>query len=659
MNRAVIWRRWAAVWVLAALGAVVISSFRNRPMAPTPLQTLPRDGVRAPEFPAGFAWLNTEKPLSLRGLRGKLVLLDFWTYGCINCMHILPDLHKLEQKYAKELVIIGVHSAKFENESDAANIRNAMLRYNIEHPILVDQRSQVWDAYAVNAWPTLILIDPSGRIVGQVAGEGNYDILDRTIAQVADEFRKKGELNETPLQFALDRAKVAPTPLWYPGKILAAGGKLFISDSNHNRIVIASPDGKTEAVIGSGEAALRDGTFEKAAFANPQGLALGGDVLYVADTNNHAIRAVDLKQKTVRTIAGTGKQAPWRSTGGVGTAAALSSPWDVLLYSGTLYIAMAGPHQIWAMDPASGRVSVYAGSGAEARRDGSLRNAAFAQPSGLATDGKRLFVADSESSSIRAVDLPGNGEQVTTLAGGDLFDFGDQDGKGLQVRLQHPLGLAYKDGALYIADTYNSKIKRLDPQNGEVTALLGGRDTFYEPSGLAFQGDTLLVADTNNHAIRRVDLAKKSAAPLPLAGLAAPAATRTAESPRFQIDSGMQLVAVQPLAPGAKGTLVFDARLPAGFHLNPVAPQRFSLKVIGDGLTFEKTEIGTREFALPLRVPFQAARSGKGTVTMTATVSYCNEGKGAVCKLQSLKLRAPFEIKEGGAQELKVGATLK
>ena len=321
--------------------------------------------VRAPEFPAGLTWLNTDKPLSIQGLRGKVVLLDFWTYGCINCIHIIPDLKKLEAKYPNELVVIGVHSAKFATESDAGNLRQAVMRYGLEHPVVADKDLRIWNEYAVRAWPTQVLIDPDGRIVGQVAGEGNYKTLDESIAKTIKTFGN--HVDKTPLKIALERSKVAPTPLYYPGKIAASGDRIVVADSSHNRLVVSDKSGEVEATIGSGDAGLKDGSFQNAQFFNPQGVAIDGDVLYVADTNNHAIRRVDLNAKTVTTIAGTGQQAAYMASGGIGTKATLSSPWDVLKMGDTLYIAMAGPHQIWRMNLDTKKVDVFAGSGAEAR----------------------------------------------------------------------------------------------------------------------------------------------------------------------------------------------------------------------------------------------------------------------------------------------------
>jgi thiol-disulfide isomerase/thioredoxin len=345
--------------------------------------------VRAPELQGGRGWLNTDAPLSLAALRGKVVLLDFWTYGCINCLHVIPDLQRLEAKYARQLVVIGVHSAKFANEKETENIRRIILRYGIEHPVVNDADYRIWEAYAVRAWPTQVLIDPSGYVVGQAAGEGHYAALDEAIGQLVEEARKRGELNEQPLKLALERAKVGDLPLAFPGKILAdeKSGRLFIADSNHHRVVVTRLDGTLLDTIGTGERGARDGAFDRATFYRPQGLALAGDTLYVADTSNHLVRRVDLKARTVETLAGTGAQSrDYGVRGGAARATALSSPWDLLLDGRTLYVAMAGPHQIWQLDLRSERLSVFAGTGREARLDGARAEAAFAQPSGLASD---------------------------------------------------------------------------------------------------------------------------------------------------------------------------------------------------------------------------------------------------------------------------------
>ena len=686
-----------------------------------------RGRVRAPELAGHSGWLNIDKPLTLAALRGKIVLLDFWTYGCINCLHVIPDLKRLEAKYAKELVVIGVHSAKFDNEKDTDNIRRIILRYEIEHPVVNDADFKIWNSYAVRAWPTQVLIDPAGYVAGQVAGDGNYDAIDKAISGLADAARKRGELNEQPLKLALERAKVGDLPLAFPGKVLAdeESGRLFIADSNHNRIVVARLDGAVTEVIGTGARGAADGAFDRATFYRPQGLALDGDHLYVADTENHLIRRVDLKSRAVETVAGTGQQG--RGAGDEGRARprniALNSPWDLYVVGRTLYVAMAGPHQLWQLDLERNRVSVFAGSGREARTDGSRLASAFAQPSGLASDGSTLYVADSESNIIRAVDLAAPGEakaddeeynapaldeaferppvgqmpppgedetlttarpaptpaprvQVRTLAGGDLFEFGDVDGAGDAARLQHPLGVVYVKGALFVADTYNHKIKRLDPLSGAVKTFAGtgksgqadgDRPTFYEPGGLSHAAGKLYVADTNNHAVRTVDLSTGHTATLKLRGLAPPpAAAPPAGDADITAGTGADEIKLAPqrLAVGEGGAIVIDVQLPAGYHLNESAPHRVAA-TIERGATVLALEGGrpaftrsSKDLRLPLRLSLAARAAGAAELRVRLTLYYCGEDNTGVCRIKTLAWRVPVEAAPGAAREIKLAGKI-
>jgi thiol-disulfide isomerase/thioredoxin len=618
-----------------------------------PVQERPR--IRAPELTGHHGWLNTDKPLSLAALKGKVVLLDFWTYGCINCMHIIPDLKKLEKKYPNELVVIGVHSAKFENEKDTENIRRIVLRYEIEHPIVNDADFQIWRAYAVDAWPTRYLIDPGGYIIGRVSGEGYYEELDKAIADSIAEYRKRGELNEAPLRLVLERAKVGDLPLAFPGKILADAktDRLFIADSDHNRIVIAKLDGTLIQTIGAGPHGAADGTFESATFFRPQGLALDGNRLYVADTENHLIREIDLAAKTVKTVAGTGEQSREYRQTGPAQRIALNSPWDLQLVGRTLYIAMAGPHQIWKLDLDRQEVSTFAGSGREARIDGPRTDAGFAQPSALATNGRTLFVSDAEANIIRAIDLRPNG-RVSTLVGGNLFDFGDQDGAGDDVRLQHPLGLARWNDKLLIADTYNHKIKVLDPAARSVKSFAGSgkpgqsdgaKSSFYEPGGLSVAADKLYVADTNNHAIRVVDLKTKETRTLPIKGLQPPQLSQAATDEAAPNEEEIRLPSQKIRAGDA--SILINLQLPAGYHLNPSAPHRYKVSVPESAQTIvidPQSAAGTlKNVQLPIKVPVRA-KAGAGEVRATFTFVYCREDNTGVCRIKTLAWRVPVEV---------------
>ncbi len=447
--------------------------------------------IRAPELPQNYSWLNTDKPFLLKQLRGRIVILDFWTYCCINCLHVLPDLKYLEQKYKDSVTVIGVHSAKFDNEKETENIRQAILRYDIQHPVLVDRDFRVWQEYAVKAYPTFAVIDPQGYVVASLTGEGKRQILDELIEKLIQLHQEKGKINFQQIDVILEKHKTPLiTPLAFPGKVLAADSKLFIADSGHHRIVVSSLNAEVLHLIGSGNG-LKDGSFEEATFFAPQGMAFDdvNNILYVADTENHAIRKVDFKLQKVSTIADISKN--------------LNSPWDLVKLGNKLFIAMAGCHQIWELDLASNIIKVYAGRGAESCFDGELLESAFAQPSGIATNGKELYIADSEVSSIRAIDL--EKQLVKTICGsGDLNAFGDVGGQGFDVRLQHCLGIEYFDGFLYIADTYNHKIKLVNPVTGDCTSFLDG--CLSEPSGLSIFDGYLYIADTNNHAIRKVNL---------------------------------------------------------------------------------------------------------------------------------------------------------
>lgn len=614
--------------------------------------------VDAPEFPPDLAWLNTEKPLSLAQLRGKIVLLDFWTYGCVNCLHNFPYLKQLEAAFPDELVIIGVHSAKFDNESQTKNIRQVILRYGLEHAVVNDSELQVWNGWNVHAWPTLVLVDPVGTIAGLHIGEGFYGPFNSLIRQLITSFEARGLLDRTPLRRKLESEGLPATVLSFPGKVLAdgVGERLFIADTNHNRIVVADRlSGEVLAVIGNGTPGLDDGAANSATFAAPQGMALSaeGRILYVADTGNHAVRSIDLATGDVRTIAGTGKQAQYLlPASGSALTADISSPWDLALDRDNLYIAMAGSHQITLLNLSTGQIEPAAGSGVEGWVNGPAAQAELAQPSGLALGSdSRLYFADSESSAIRWLDL--TDDTVGLLAGGswNLFKYGDVDGSGENARFQHPLGVTLADGQLYVADTYNSKLKRIDPLTGETVTLFGGesgwRDgadpLFYEPGGISATDGKLYVADTNNHSIRVVDLSSGETNTLVLKGIQ-----------RFLPDADAdnffgQVLQLDPIRVGAgSGEVVLDVRLPEGYKVNDQAPYSMAWGVTGDVAVLEPNanrSIVAPQFPLHLAATFQP---GQGTLTGDLTIIYCEAEKATLCLLDQVRLEVPLTVSGDG-----------
>ncbi|MBX6363188.1 MAG: alkyl hydroperoxide reductase [Gemmatimonadetes bacterium] len=430
-------------------------------------------------------------------------------------------MRKLEEELAAELVVVGVHSGKFIAERVTENIRQAAWRLGVGHPLVNDRQFRVWRSYAVRAWPTIVLLDPEGYVAAQQAGEVPAAALAAAVRRIAEAAAERGTLDPEPRAFPAD-ADRADRPLRYPGKVAVdvGDGRLYIADTGHDRIVVArlAADGRAadvEAVLGGG-AGFADGPAAEARFRGPQGLATADGWLYVADTGNHAVRAVRIGAWTVETLAGTGQQARrYPPVGGPARETALNSPWDVLPLDGRLYVAMAGAHQLWRVDLERETAEPWVGSGAEELLDGPGRTAALAQPSGLATDGRRLFFADSEASAIRSASLPEG--DVATIVGTGLFDFGDRDGAGDAVRLQHPLGVCAARDRLYVADTYNGALKVVDPVLRTSATLLANE--LWEPGGLATDGERLYVADTNHHRIVVVDLATTEAGPLELRGL--------------------------------------------------------------------------------------------------------------------------------------------
>ncbi|MEV7575358.1 NHL domain-containing thioredoxin family protein [Pseudarthrobacter sp. NPDC089323] len=528
--------------------------------------------VRASEL-VGRNWLNTGgKTLDLEALRGKIVLLDFWTFCCINCLHVLDELRPLEEEYSDVLVTVGVHSPKFEHEADPVALAAAVERYEIHHPVLDDPELDTWKAYTARAWPTLVVIDPEGYIVAHLSGEGHADGLAVLIPELIAEHEAKGTLHRGSGPY------VAPEPtsgtLRFPGKALflpagrgsgadeasdggpAAGaavkdaaekGSWLVTDTGHHRVVELGTDFKTVlATFGSGTKGYADGPAAgdtaTAQFNEPQGLVLlpedvaakvGYDVV-IADSVNHRLRGLSLTDGKASTLAGNGVQrlletGPARvdedAAGFTGRLSghplevSLSSPWD-LVWSRKLnavVIAMAGTHQIFSFDPISGEVDIIAGNGLEGLLDGPAHEAWFAQPSGLAEDADgNIWVADSETSALRKLVIDDAGSiTVESAVGKGLFDFGFRDGSAAEARLQHPLGVTVlPDGSVAIADTYNGAVRRYDPSAGTVSTLARGllepSDVIVDHTQSAGSEPLLVVVEANQHQLVYVPIPKEA-----------------------------------------------------------------------------------------------------------------------------------------------------
>ncbi|MFF5405389.1 NHL domain-containing thioredoxin family protein [Streptomyces misionensis] len=477
-----------------------------------------RPRVRAPELTGEGGWLNTGgHRYTLADLRGRIVVLDFWTFCCVNCLHVLDELRELEDRHRDTVVVIGVHSPKFAHEADHRAVADAVERYGVTHPVLDDPELATWKQYAVRAWPTLVVIDPEGYVVAQHAGEGHVHAIERLVAELEAEHGAKGTLRRGDGPYVPPEPE--PTTLRFPGKAvpLPSGGFL-VSDTTRHQLVELAADGETVLRrFGTGTRGLADGGPRQASFNEPQGLALLDDgSVAVADTVNHALRRLDLATGEVTTLAGTGKQW-WRGSPASGPAREvdLSSPWDVAWWRGRVWIAMAGTHQLWAYDPVARTVGVTAGTTNEGLVDGPGAEAWFAQPSGLAATADRLWLADAETSALRWVDPDGS---VHTAVGTGLFDFGYRDGPAEQALFQHPLGVtALPDGSVAVADTYNHALRRYDPVTGEVGTLA---TDLREPSGAVLAGEDIVVVESARHRLTRLRLPREAVR-------AAPAAHRT------------------------------------------------------------------------------------------------------------------------------------
>jgi len=606
--------------------------------------------IRAPEFPDGLSWLGS-RPLRLQELRGQVVILDFWAYCCVNCMHVMDVLSDLEaRRRGQPVLVIGVHSAKFDAERDPQRIRDAMARHGVRHPVIVDADREVWSRYAIRAWPTLVVIRPDGTIATAAPGEAELSALDAFVQGVLAEAHADGTLADRP--FELGPEHVAPRSealLSFPGKIVAlAGDRLAVSDSGHHRVLVIAGDGGIERIVGSGQPGLRDAALDAACFRNPQGLAADAGRLFVADTGNHALREVDLAAGSVRTLAGTGELGRGSARG---TAPALDlalrSPWDVALAGDYVLIAMAGAHQIWAFHRERETLSVLAGTGREALGDGSLAEASFAQPSGLALDEHRLYVADAEASAVRVVDLL-RGE-VFTLVGTGLFDFGDRDGDA--PMLQHPVGISYGPAGLLVADTFNNKIKRVDARSGLVRTLALGDFMLAEPGGLCQRADgRVVIADTNHHRLVELAPGAATARVLELRPAAARAAAAVVELEPATVGLGAISLRLEPqpadgyeLATGSRLSLRLTASGPlaapgrdVGFEVGP--GQRHSEIVLRAGPAAGEAGLEIRIEAVVCGGPEQACRPIRARYRLPLVVAG-DRAHGAVAR--ALKLPSP------------------
>ena len=434
-------------------------------MTPVPASTTAslrsRVKVRAPEL-VGRGWLNTGgRSLSLADLRGRVVVLDFWTFCCVNCLHVLDELRPVEAQFPDALTIIGVHSPKFEHEAEADALAAAVERYAVHHPVLDDPELVTWKAYAARAWPTLVVLDPEGYVVASMSGEGHGPGLASLVARSSS--RSTGPRAPSSRATTPTSRRPPPTPR-FASPARRSPCRTARSSSATRPTTRSCTSRTTSRPSGPGGVAT-------VMLNEPQGVVLAtpdvaerlGVDLLVADSVNHQVKGIRFSDGSVHVVAGTGSQLRERTGGGPALEQPLSTPWDLAWLGDRLLIAMAGTHQLWAWTPGNtledGRVEVVGGTSNEGLVDGPATEAWFAQPSGLAASasGDRVWVADSETSALRSVTTTPEGDLVVeTHVGTGLFDFGHRDGDAVDALLQHPLGVTeLPDGSVAVSDTYN------------------------------------------------------------------------------------------------------------------------------------------------------------------------------------------------------------
>ena len=625
--------------------------------------------IRAPEFDPTLAWLGVGAPSSLRSLRGHVVVLDFFTSCCVNCMHVAPILHRLEDRFAGEaVVVLGVHTGKFDHEQAPEVVRASMDRMGIRHPVLVDQDMRTWHAFGVRSWPTLVVVRPDGTLAAVAPGEPDEAALSALVRGELEQARRRGILAREPHTF-LRATPSATRGLRFPTKIATSrGGLLAVSDTGHGRVLVWGPSGAIVAAVGPN--APDDGGIE-ADLEEPQGLAFVGErELFVCDARRQTVVRIDLDARASEVVAGTGSlgSGPLPFEAGRATDTALRSPWDVVATETALYVALSGSHQIGVVDRGRGTIRALAGTGAESRVDGPGHEATFAQTNGLARVGDELYAADSESSSLRVVHTETGATR--TLVYGSLFDWGDRDGPFAEAAFQHPMGLAYDGGTnLVVCDTYNGAVKVADLEAKELRTVLRGLS---EVSGAAFFGPdrALLVADTSNHRILRVGSAG-TFEPLPL-DIEDPPPPRARERQGVALHAGVVRFFDEVLWTDCAlgpGSVVLEVVLHAGddHHFAEGAPytlsvevsRRSDLVVPAFSARRGQLEANSLPLTIPLTVEVPADEPISSELLLHVRAMACRDAdhtSGAVCEPFTGWWRVPLRLERSGASLVRASA---
>ena len=589
-------------------------------------------------------WLNSTRNIESGDLENRVILLDFWTYSCVNCLHTISEIKKLEAEFGDRLTVIGVHSGKFDNEKGTDSIKKAILKYDIAHLVVNDTNFKIWNSFKASSWPTLILIDPKGRITKKYQGKIVPTTIHDDIKNLITKY--KYQLTSDRLPIVLEKNKVVDYVLKFPAKIKFArdfsyknSGKtnaLIISNTEKHNIIVTALNGETLLEIGSGNMGFEDGNINNATFNSPRGLLFKDNTLYVADTGNHALRRIDFKTGEVKTIAGTGIRGDIINTENKVEEVLLASPWDLEFFpdKNNIIIANAGTHQLLKYNLSKRTISPFAGNGTEDSIDGQYPKNSLAQPTGLSAASEKLYFVDSASSSLRVVDKSG---EVKTLIGKGLLEFGNKNGNSKEALLQHPTGLTADDSAIYIADTFNHAIRKYNVKTKEISDYSGSvrgdgignkkSINYNEPEAIISVLDKFYIADTNNNRIielgantgdsKVIDIIPKLK--MPTEGL-------------LEYLPNLEKIATHSVKSGGEVVLTFNMK--DGWKINDSASSFFNLIEIKNKkeanliASFDGSMIKSGSVKLP-------KLSNKYAYYLQGVVYYCQDKENALCLIKS------------------------
>ena len=527
------------------------------------------------------SWLNSDRPLTQDDLRGRVLVLHFWSRNCIECVESAAAISQIEAENQGKLSVIGIFSPKLDAEKERQVAASLLHRRGLRQLTALDKDFRVWREFSVRDWPTTMLIDPLGHIFARYSGKIDLRKFRGDLERLLSTFPKPRVDPPLPYRFIVGPESELASVMRFPAKVSGENGVLWVADSaNHRVLGMDEYSGKILHVIGEGIPGLKDGDFRQARFRYPRGILAHKGRIFVSDTGNHALRRIDLGRRQVVRVAGTGVRGLWSEfQRGKALETPLDTPLDLALAPAgkNIYVSMAGPHQIWSFDPDRGELARAWGNGKEGSEDGPNPMVEFMQPTGMVAVGKEFYLTDAIANSLRRIGKDG---AVKTLIGGELSSFGFSDGGIDRGTMQSPEAVGQELGGLVLADALNHAIRFYDSEKRSLSTLVGGQGPghadgsfaearLFEPSGIYSHGGKVFIADSGNHAIRVMNRRGRRLSTLPVAF--AGSELRTPDYSRFpaKVDPALALAAREP----------FTACLsvPEGWQLSKIAPSWLAL----------------------------------------------------------------------------------